>query len=134
MVVHHHAIIVAAVGRRSSEITCDDLRTFLSGLVSAISMQQLFDPIAIRGKYGFTGIVGIVTSHIAFHFFESDQSLHLDVYSCKQFDLGNLVKAVDQYWNMQHADVLFIRRDDGPSVQRYRYDQKSLTLEADYER
>ncbi len=129
MVVHHHAIIVATVRRRPAEIRCDDLRVFLSDLVKVIGMQALFEPIAINGKYGFTGIVGIVTSHIAFHFFDSDQSLHFDVYSCKEFDLRALLEFIDRYWSIEKADVLFVKRDQGPEVDRYTYVQNSLTKE-----
>ncbi len=129
MIVHHQTIIVATVGRQTPEITCDDLRAFLSNLVKSIGMQQLFEPIAIHGKYGFTGIVGIVTSHIAFHFFDSDQSLHFDVYSCKEYDLKQLMYSIDQYWKIQEADVLFLKRDEGPTVERYRYVQHSLNQE-----
>jgi len=129
MIVHHHAIIVATVGRRPGEIHCDALRTFLSDLVKAIGMQALFEPIAIKGKYGFTGIVGIVTSHIAFHFFDSDQCLHFDVYSCKEFDIRALLEFIDRYWHVEKADILFVKRDQGPAVERYTYIQNLLTKE-----
>lgn len=121
MIVHHHAIVVATVRRPPSDIRCEDLRAFLSDLVKAIGMQALFDPIAIKGKYGFTGIVGIVTSHIAFHFFDSDQSLHFDVYSCKEYDLSKLLEFIDRYWQIDDADVVFVKRDRGPAIYRYRY-------------
>ena len=131
MIVHHQTIIVATVHRRPTEISCAELRSFLSDLVEAIGMQALFEPIALNGKYGFTGVVGIVTSHIAFHFFESDQSLHFDVYSCKEYDVRSLVDFVDQYWDIDKADVLFIKRDSGPLVERYTYAQKALSKQVE---
>ena len=130
MIVHHHAIFVATVCRSPAEIHCDDLRIFLAELVKTIGMRALFEPIALQGKYGFTGIVGIVTSHIAFHFFDADQSLHLDVYSCKEFDLPVVARFVDQYWEIKKADIVFIKRDQGPSVERYTYIENQLTKEA----
>lgn len=126
MIVHHQCIIVAKVRRTTVDIDCDSLRAFLSGLVVSIEMQQLFDPIAIHGKYGFTGIVGIVTSHIAFHYFDSDESLHLDVYSCKPYDLTRLMAYVDDYWKIDRADVLFIRRDEGPALDRFVYIERTM--------
>jgi S-adenosylmethionine/arginine decarboxylase-like enzyme len=126
MIVHHQTIVVATVRRKTPEIDCDNLRTFLSGLTESIAMQRLFDPIAIHGKFGFTGIVGIVTSHIAFHYFDADQTLHLDVYSCKPYDLKRLIEYTDAYWQIEHADVLFIRRDEGPSIERFSYTEKLL--------
>ena len=129
MVVHHQTIIVATVRRRPEQIGCEELRAFLTELVDVIGMQALFEPIAINGKFGFTGIVGIVTSHIAFHFFEADQSLHFDVYSCKEYDLEVLLAFVDRYWNIERADVLFVVRDRGPRIDRYVYSDKVLRME-----
>jgi S-adenosylmethionine/arginine decarboxylase-like enzyme len=129
MVVHHQTIIVGTVRRRPEQISCRELREFLSELVNVIGMQALFEPIAINGKFGFTGIVGIVTSHIAFHFFESDQSLHFDVYSCKEFDLEVLLAFVDRYWDIENADILFVVRDHGPRIDRYVYSDKLLRME-----
>jgi len=126
MIVHHQCIVVAKVRRTTVDIDCDSLRAFLSGLVISIEMQQLFDPIAIHGKFGFTGIVGIVTSHIAFHYFDADESLHLDVYSCKPYDLTRLMAYVDDYWKIDRADVLFIRRDEGPALDRFVYIDRTL--------
>lgn len=129
MIVHHHTIVVATVSRRPAEINCGDLQDFLSNLVAEIGMQQLFDPIAIKGKYGFTGIIGIVTSHIAFHFFDSDQSLHFDVYSCKEYDLKALVDFVDRYWGIEKADVLFVERKHNLKTERYTYANGTLNKE-----
>lgn len=132
MVVHHHSIVVATVLRPRATITCEGLQSFLSGLVKAIDMQQLFDPIAINGKYGFTGIVGIVTSHIAFHYFDEDRTLHLDVYSCKPYDLAALIDFVNEYWDIETASVLFIRRDEGPSIESFVYADHQLRTGGDY--
>lgn len=126
MIVHHHALIVATVRRLPTEINCADLRVFLSGLVKTIGMQSLFDPIAIDGKYGFTGIVGIVTSHIAFHFFDENQSLQFDVYSCKEFDLDILLKYIDEYWKIEMANILFIKRDRNLEQERFSFTQQGL--------
>lgn len=127
MIVHHQTIVVATVRRKPSEIRCEDLSAFLSDLVKEIKMNALFEPIAIHGKFGFTGIVGIVTSHIAFHYFDDGQTLHFDAYSCKEYDLAALMRFLDQYWQIEKADVLFITRDAGPTVERYTYFQNALT-------
>jgi len=59
MIVHIKTIVVATVRRKPPEIRCGDLSAFLSKLVKVIKMQALFEPIAIHGKFGFTGIVGL---------------------------------------------------------------------------
>jgi len=121
MVVHHHTILIATVRRPSAKIECGDLEQFLHRLVKRIGMQELFKPIAIHGKYGFTGIVGIVTSHIAFHYFEEDHTLHFDVYSCKPYDIDTLLKFIDEYWGIEHGEILFVDRETLFDVKRYSY-------------
>lgn len=121
MVIHHHTIIVATVHKKSVEIDCGDLSLFLSELVKEIGMKELFKPIAIHGKYGFTGIVGIVTSHIAFHYFDEGQVLHFDVYSCKKYNIKTLTGFIDKYWGIKKADILFINRDKLFSTKSYNF-------------
>jgi len=128
-IVHHQTIVVATVKRKPDEIQCKDLAKFLSDLVKEIKMNALFDPIAIHGKFGFTGIVGIVTSHIAFHYFDDGQTLHFDVYSCKKYNLRALMNFLNRYWQIEKADVLFIKRDEGPSEERFSYRDNKLTKE-----
>ena len=111
MIVHHHTIIVAKVNRKPAEIIKDDLYNFLDQFVTEIDMEKIFDPIIIDGKFGFTGVVGIVTSHISFHYFDEDQSLHLDIYSCKEYDFKKVLSYVDKYWKIETADIAFIKRD-----------------------
>lgn len=127
MVIHYHTIIVARVHKKTSEINCGDLSCFLLELVKEIDMQKLFNPISIKGKYGFTGIVGIVTSHIAFHYFEKDQTLHFDVYSCKQYNLKTLIEFIDKYWGIKQADILFIDRDQLFYNKNYNFSAGKLT-------
>ncbi len=129
MVVHYHTIVVAKVARPVGEIRCEDLAEFLSGLVSALKMRTLFEPIAIKGKYGFTGIVGIVTSHVAFHYFEHDASLHFDAYSCKAYDLKMLMKEIDKYWRVVDGHVLFVDRESLLDPKRFVYHLGELQVE-----
>lgn len=126
MIVHHHLIIVAKVSKKPDEITCPDICSFLSDLVSEIKMNKIFEPIAIDGKFGFTGVVGIVTSHIAFHYYDFDQTLHFDVYSCKAYNIEKVLKFVDAYWNIVSADVIFLKRDKGLEITRYKYSNEKL--------
>ena len=130
MIVHHQTIVVATVQRQPCDINCEDLSKFLSELVEEIKMNALFEPIVIDGKYGFTGIVGIVTSHIAFHYFDEGQTLHFDVYSCKEYDIVALINFLDQYWAISKADILFIKRDEGLSEERFIYEHSILRKES----
>jgi len=126
MIVHHHSIIVAKVELKPEQITETDLYAFLDDFVEEIEMQKIFDPIIINGKFGFTGVVGIVTSHIAFHYFDEDQSLHLDVYSCKEYDLSKVVNFVNNFWKMISADIAFIKRDTLFDQKKYQFENGVL--------
>jgi len=33
---------------------------------------------------------------------------------------------LDQYWQIENADILFIKRDEGPSIERFSYQNKKL--------
>ncbi len=126
MVVHHHLIVIAKVNTAADSVNCDSLNNMLSELVKEIRMNKLFEPIVVYGKYGYTGIAGIVTSHIAFHYFENEKTLHLDVYSCKEYDLGIVMNFLDSFWNVDKADVVFIERDHGPKITEMAYVGKKL--------
>ena len=132
MVVHQHSVIDAVVARLPEHTTCAEMRAFLADLVDAIGMQRLFDPIAIDGKYGFTGIVGIVTSHIAFHYFEEDRSLHFDVYSCKAYELEKVMRHIDEFWQVEDASIVVVDRSDTTAV-RYSYKGNTLLKETEDE-
>ena len=126
MIVHNHLIIVAQTRRAKEDISCENICTFLSELVDLIKMNKIFEPIAVDGKFGFTGIVGIVTSHIAFHYYDFDQTLHFDVYSCEEYDIDTVLEFVDLYWKIKTAELVFIKRDKGPEITQYIYDGNVL--------
>ena len=126
MVVHHHTLIIAKVLIDPKKLNCNGIQKMLSRLVEKTNMKKLFEPIAIHGKYGYTGTVGIVTSHMAFHYFETEQALHFDVYSCMEYNLNSLLGFLDSYWKIDQADVIFIERDKGPKMRNYKYKQKQL--------
>ena len=125
MIVHQHSIIDAIVARSPERTTPTQMRDFLSDLVRALGMQKLFEPIAIHGRFGFTGIVGIVTSHIAFHYFDEDKSLHFDIYSCKSYDLGSVMERIDDFWDVESATVIVLDRLI-TSIERYSYSARTL--------
>ncbi len=70
---------------------------FLSGLVTGIGMRILDGPhtkteAADAVRYGHSGIVLLYESHAAVHTYPALRSLFLDVFSCKSFDVGAVVR------------------------------------------
>jgi S-adenosylmethionine/arginine decarboxylase-like enzyme len=111
--VHHHYIYQANVrkdlGNKSEHI----LKEFLYNLVSEINMEVLINPIL---KYShndaWTGLIGIVTSHISFHYWVIDGYLQLDIYSCKEFDIKKTRYFLDSFWQSTNVKSLFINREN----------------------
>jgi S-adenosylmethionine/arginine decarboxylase-like enzyme len=74
-------------------------------------MQILIPPqVAFSHQKAWTGLVGIVTSHISFHFWTIEGYLQLDIYSCKRFDIPKTVTFLDNFWKSENKKVLFIER------------------------
>lgn len=61
----------------------------------------------------WTGLIGIVTSHISFHYWTIEQYVQLDIYSCKEFDLEKTKAFLDNFWNASDQKILFINREAG---------------------
>ncbi|MCP4601210.1 MAG: hypothetical protein GY847_11915 [Proteobacteria bacterium] len=123
-IAHDHVIVTGAVGRPKEVLTDDLLLQFLRDTVDQIEMKILIEPTVVLGPYGHTGIVGIVTSHMAFHFFHNPRTLQFDVYSCKSFSVRNLYRHLADFWMLKSAAVIFINRtaDTGPLIRHYRGD------------
>lgn len=111
-IIHHHLIYQARVDRKDlNENSSTQLVQFLSDLVSVIDMQILILPqVAFSHQKAWTGLVGIVTSHISFHFWTIEEYLQLDIYSCKRFDIPKTVTFLDNFWKTENKNVLFIER------------------------
>jgi S-adenosylmethionine/arginine decarboxylase-like enzyme len=111
--VHHHLIYQAKVGRddlgKDSEKI---LNKFLLDLVKEIDMEVLIDPIFKFSKnHAWTGLMGIITSHISFHYWTIEQYVQLDIYSCKNFDLEKTKIFLDNFWKASEQKILFINRE-----------------------
>ena len=114
-IVHHHLLYQADVGRSDLGVdAAPELETFLYDLFKEIDMQCL---IPAQLKYStqkaWTGIIGIITSHIAFHYWTEEQYVQLDIYSCKDFDKKKAVLFLNEFWKSDNVQALFINRETG---------------------
>ncbi len=77
-------------------------------------MEVLIDPVVKLSKYNaWTGLLGIVTSHISFHYWIDKKLLQIDIYSCKDFDKEKAISFINSFWNFKSKKVLFIDREEG---------------------
>lgn len=114
-IVHHHLIYQAKVG--NDELGADSekvLKQFLYDLLEAVEMKCLI-PAQLKFSHqkAWTGMVGIITSHIAFHFWTVEKYVQLDIYSCKPFDKQKAVKFLNTFWKASNVRALFLDREVG---------------------
>jgi S-adenosylmethionine/arginine decarboxylase-like enzyme len=89
------------------------IKNFTNELVRRIDMVAYGDPQIVMfgtgNKKGYTLIQLIETSNIAAHFVEENNSMYLDVFSCKDFDAEIVKDLVSEYFDAQKfsSRVLF---------------------------
>lgn len=120
--VHHHLIFQSSVARDfTGEPAEEILQQFLLDLVKELDMHVLIPPQLMLSEHkAWTGLVGIVTSHIAFHFWTIEKYLQLDIYSCKVFDKEKVIRFIHEFWRTSEEKILFIDREMGKD---FIYDQ-----------
>lgn len=113
--VHHHYIYQAKVGRNDLGKDAESiLKEFLYNLVEEIDMEVLIDPsLKFSDNDAWTGLIGIITSHISFHYWTKENYLQLDIYSCKEFDTQKTQDFLSKFWNSSDEKTLFIERNSG---------------------
>jgi S-adenosylmethionine/arginine decarboxylase-like enzyme len=113
--VHHHLIYQAKVGRNDLGENAENLlRAFLLALVKEIEMEVLIDPVfKFSHNLAWTGLIGIITSHISFHYWTVEQYVQFDIYSCKEFDVEKAKSFLDKFWIASEQKILFINREPG---------------------
>lgn len=83
---------------------------FSKALVRKIDMVPFGEPMVVGfgtgDKSGFTLVQLIETSNICAHFCDEPQSIYLDVFSCKKFNIDDVVDMVGIYFKpnkMRHT-------------------------------
>jgi len=116
-VEHKHILINARVN--NSLGSTEDAVFFLKDLVEKVGMKILMGPHATYvdtpGNKGVTAIVGIETSHIAFHVWdeESPARLQFDLYTCGSLDKDVVIEAVKKRFELVSADYRIFDREHG---------------------
>ena len=81
------------------------IKNFTNELVRRIDMTAYGDPQIVMfgtgNKKGYTLIQLIETSNIAAHFVEENNTMYLDVFSCKDFDAEIVKDLVSEYFDAQ---------------------------------
>jgi S-adenosylmethionine/arginine decarboxylase-like enzyme len=116
-VEHKHILINARVN--NSLGSTEDAVSFLKDLVEKVGMKILMGPHATYvdtpGNKGVTAIVGIETSHIAFHVWDEEvpAKLQFDLYTCGSLDKDVVIEAVKERFGVVSADYRIFDREQG---------------------
>jgi len=114
---HKHILINARVN--NSLGSTEDAVSFLKDLVERVGMKILMGPHATYvdapGNKGVTAIVGIETSHIAFHVWDevTPARLQFDLYTCGSLDKEVVIEAVKERFEVVSADYRIYDREQG---------------------
>ncbi len=114
-ILHHHLIYQARVGRTDLDFNAEEiLKKFMFDLLKEVDMKILITPqFKFSQQKAWTGIMGIVTSHISFHYWTVEQYVQLDIYSCKAFDRKKAIAFLTHFWKASGVKTLFIDREIG---------------------
>ena len=114
-IVHHHLIYQASIGSNDLNKNAEKtLEKFLYDLVKEIDMRILIPPqLKFSHQKAWSGLIGIVTSHISFHYWTIEQYVQLDIYSCKKFDKEKTIAFCNKFWEAKNTKILFIDREVG---------------------
>lgn len=92
----------------------DVIYAFTKQLVKDIDMVAYGEPQIVNfgsgNKAGYTLVQLIETSNITAHFVNEDNTMYLDVFSCKEYDPTTVIKLVKQYFDAAKVRPSFITR------------------------
>jgi S-adenosylmethionine/arginine decarboxylase-like enzyme len=114
---HKHILINAKITDPLD--TYQEAVDFLDDLVESIGMKKLMGPLAsyvtTPGNQGVTAIVGIETSHIAFHIWDEEMParLQFDLYTCGPLDKDIVINKVKERFGVLSADYRIYDRETG---------------------
>ena len=89
---------------------------FTQELVKRIDMVAYGHPIVEHfathdpQKSGFSMMQLIETSNLAAHFVDRDNTMYLDVFSCKEYEIQTVIDVVKEYFNAQNVRINYITR------------------------
>lgn len=115
---HHHLIFQAKVERNN--LKKEDFENMFLKLIDKLKMKVLIPAqFAFSHQKAWTGIIGIVTSHLSFHYWTKEQYVQFDIYSCKNYDKNKAIEYLKKFWNATKIKSIVIERkvDEGFNIQ-----------------
>jgi len=117
----YHLILDCKNGRKLNEDSEEDIRVFIKELVDKIDMVAYGEPnIAYLPTpsrpecSGWSVVQLIYTSSITCHFADDSGDFYLDVFSCKIFDVDDVLDYVEQYFSPSEVKQTYLLRSTKP--------------------
>ena len=116
MIEHKHLLIRAEVLNCPMKDEMGYVLSWMTSLIASINMKLMQGPnisyVDQKGNRGITCMALIETSHIVLHIWdETDPGLfQLDVYSCKSFDMGIVIKSLNESFKINKLQYKFLDR------------------------
>lgn len=94
----------------------ENIYTFTKELVKRIDMVAFGEPVIEHfathdpNKAGFSMVQLIETSNISMHAVDHDNTLYLDVFSCKPFSNDDVIKTVEEFFGATKIRLNYVTR------------------------
>lgn len=117
----YHAIVDAAGCNHNAITSYENIYDFAKQLVKDIDMVAFGEPQIVNfgsgDKAGYTLVQLIETSNICAHFVNENDTMYLDVFSCKPFDERVVESLVVRYFGAKSIRRALIKRQALPDVE-----------------
>ena len=94
----------------------ETIYNFTKELIKRIDMVAFGEPVIEHfathdpNKAGFSMVQLIETSNIAAHFVDKDNTMYLDVFSCKPFSNDTVIATVKEYFGSKDERINYVTR------------------------
>jgi S-adenosylmethionine/arginine decarboxylase-like enzyme len=112
----YHLVLDCAGCDHAAITNGENIRTFTKELVKRIDMVAYGDPIIEHfathdpEKAGYSMVQLIETSNICAHFVDKDDTMYLDVFSCKPFSNDVVMECVKEFFGAQTQRMTYLTR------------------------
>lgn len=110
----YHLILDCAGCDHNSITSAENVSNFAKELVREIDMVPYGEPQVIHfgsgNKEGFTLVQLIETSNICGHFVNENDTMYLDVFSCKPFDPTVVIEVTKKFFDFTNYNTAFVER------------------------
>lgn len=116
---HQHLLVKCWVKNPPTKV--EILNQWFVDLVNNVGMKVVAGPTSVYvndpGNEGLTGTVTLATSHSSIHIWDKLDipMIQFDIYSCKPFELCDVINSFDE-WELRKFEWVMIDRNNSPEI------------------